>query len=160
VFSQFYIYIKAKTILDSRNIYICWYYLPFKKEKQKGVRSQTTGLTWSKCSDYEYLLLPWKVYIQVLCHLLPSVCVRYWVQSKGRNAFSCCLQSQFFSFCFYWEVGNRPQFDRNTKWTYVSAFEGGQKCWFFLLIAFRIKKKCSRNDSYSWLFMLEFYVVD
>ena len=58
MFSQFYIYIKAKTILDSRNIYICWYYLPFKKEKQKGVRSQTTGLTWSKCSDYEYLLLP------------------------------------------------------------------------------------------------------
>jgi len=87
--------------------------------------------------------------IQVLCHLLPSASVRYCVQSKGQNAFSCCLQfhvplrileilSYFFLLLLLanWEHAQFVSHKTILRFGFL-AFEGAQKSSSFLL-----KTKC------------------
>lgn len=88
----------------------------------------------------------------------PLLCVRIWVQSKSRNAFSCCapfiLNSDFmchlasqrspliFSFAFIVRAGSRHQFGHNRKKTKLIGFSGfgfwgGQKsCPCLLIVSF------------------------
>jgi len=102
----------------------------------------------------------------VLCHLHPSACVRYCVQSKGQNAFSCCLHSQlsfyvplsilqilsYFFFCFYWQVPN-------TKPTCVFAFSAGPKVFIFSLNFFLCKTHKTHPIQFISQFFRHYFII-